>query len=97
MISKRKESYPISFWLCSAKVILKWDFDKCADWRRALMICLPDYHPHQILLEMQHSMNRWLMAGFSRTTKRDQSDYFSVIVLIFWIDQAEHNSYSVIE
>jgi hypothetical protein len=61
------------------------------------MICLPDYHPHQILLEMQHSMNRWLMAGFSSITKRDKSDYFSFIVSIFWIDQIEHNSYSVIE
>lgn len=61
------------------------------------MICLPDYYPRQILLEMQHSMNRWLMAGFSSITKRDQSDYFSVIVSIFWIDQIENISYSVNE
>lgn len=97
MISKRTGSHLISFWLCSAKVILKWAFDKRTDLRRARMVCLPDYHPHQMLLEMQHSMNLWLMAGFSGITKRDKSDYFSVIVSIFWIDQTEHISSSVIE
>lgn len=95
MISKIAEIHLISFWLCSAKVILKWAFNKCADWRRARMICLPDYHPYQILLELQHSMNLWLIAGFSRITKRVKSVYFSFIVSIFLIDQTEHISYSV--
>ena len=95
MISKRTESHLISFWLCSANVTLKWAFDECADWRRARMLCLPDYHPHQILLEMQLFMNRWLMAEFSGSIKRDKSDYVSVIVTIFCIDQTEHFSYSV--
>ena len=97
MISKRTQSHLISFWLCSANVILKWAFDKCADWRRARMIRLPDYHPHQILLEMELFMKRWLMAGFSSSAKRHKSDYFSVIVTIFCIDQTEHISYSVTE
>lgn len=97
MISKRTESHLISLWLCSANVTLKWAFDKCADWRRARMICLPDYHPHQFLLKMQLFMNRWLMAEFSGSIKRDKSDYVSVIVTIFCIDQTEHFSYSVTE
>ena len=97
MISKRTESHLISFWLYSANVILKWAFDKCADWRHARMICLPDCHPHQILLEMQLFMNRWLMAGFSSRAKRDKSHYFFFIVTIFCIDQTEHISYSVTE
>lgn len=97
MISKIAESHLISFWHCSTKVILKWAFNKCADRRRARMICLPDYRPHQILLELQRSMNLWLIAGFSRITKRVKAVYFSFIVSIFWIDQKEHIFYSVIE
>lgn len=93
MIYQRKESHLISFWLCRANVTLKLAFDKCAGWRRAHMICLPDYHPQQILSKMQILMSPWLMTGFSSNTKRDRSDDLSVIVTILCTDQAEQISY----
>lgn len=97
MSAQRTESHLIWLWPCGANVILKWALDKFADWRRARMICLTDFHPRQILLEMQLSIHRWSMVGFFRSAKKDDSDYFLDFITIFCFDQTENISYSVTE
>jgi len=95
--AKRTESHLISVWPYGANVILKWAFDKYADRRRACLISLSDYRLHQILLEIQIFIHRWLMAGISGSTKKDESDYLSDITTIFCVEQTENTSYSVTE